>query len=469
MLVTVTYPLADLRELFTSGLGRIDHHRLNGFQDQSEWRYLRSVGLPTNRLLGQGFSNLEEGYYFSLDRLVRPYSLAGNRPAQAIKQVRTISRLYQLDSITGRIDIGFALETERKALGFDRIRAFLNRKKLAIAKPYYKSDESILDAGDDMAGIVQSRTSKESALRERTVVPAVFAGVPIVFIEATTQELSHPSLAMQEIPLAIPDISLFHSYLPSGHRVWVIRRASQNREARRSARLLRLALNRLYTQQSVFRNLVRHLPATAEHATNELLVDVYTAHLTKSARFMKSLEYLVERQTGLNFGQAAVFANDSIALTEVDSIIAAHETIITRKNIFNNLKDSVRGDAASGSGGTRNFNFVLNLFGLVWDVNQTNQNVYLAPAKIEKPDTHNALVELAEFFAIYGSQLDDSRQVAISELLNDIGQIHRSQSEPGPATFSKVQRIAAIFSKIPFGQEKLNSILEHLSILPLAK
>lgn len=475
VLASFHYPVSDVRGLFADSLGRVRDPQLSGALPVDA-SFIRSVGVPRRRLLGGGDQFLKERYFFPFDRC---FDVIANSPNRGIPLRidggRVKNRYYQFDQVCGRFDVSVPLHfTGRDPTGtseVENIFANLRVLDLMTRKTYFPGQNRVAQAGNQFADFYQSRTTRERLIRYQQPPKAVFGGTPLLFIECVAGELPIKG-SLQKLDSGLDGLDLYHGYLTREVRAWILVRRAATRRGFIDSRLMRMYLSRLYMQQEVFRQLVRKLPrlslaAPSTSPESVLSVDLYTRYLSESRRFIAALSRSALQTTGHDFGIAARYAFDTIAPEEVDAVLESHEAIVTRSNIFANLKDDVLTDVAlgqqlQGQPVIQSRNIIFNVFGRLTARQTIDNPVSIARPAVDKIGIVDILQQMAQFFAVFGAQVERSRQDAVTAILVEMGQIARSQDLPGPALSERIRQLRLLMASSPQGREQLEEIFQRL-------
>lgn len=473
MLASFHYPVADLRGFFSDALGRVRNPLLSG-AFSVEPGFIRSVGVPRRRLLGGGDQFLSERFFFSFDRSFELTRRPSNRGFNLrLDPVRAKKRYYQFDSIAGRFDVSIPIHFARKdgaeARRIETLFTNLRMLDLTTRKSYLAQTNHLGQASAQFRKFYQSRTTREKLLRYGKPYPALFGGTPLLLVEAVEGELNLGQ-ELQPISSGIDGLALYHGYVTRNMRAWVIVRASRSRADFIASRLLRMYLSRLFCQQDVFRELVRNVPGLAQAAAGDstFMADLYSAYLAESRRFIASLSASAARVTGQEFGLAARYAFDSISTDEVAAIVDQHDEILTRKNIFRNLREDILADVAMGEHlrsadpPVVSKNFVFAFFSKVYARQSIENQVPIARREFQNLEIVERLQDLADFFAVFGSQVDRGRQESITALMLEMQKLASSKTIPGPAVAERLTRLRSLMEQIPVGRDKLEEVLSRL-------
>lgn len=475
MLASFHYPVSDTRGLFADSLGRVRDPQLSGALPVDS-AFIRSVGVPRRRLLGGGDQFLKESYFFPFERCFDVFAKAPNRGIPLrIESDRVKKRYYQFDRVCGRFDVSVPLHFSPRdppgARDLENVFGNLRLLDLINRKTYLPGHNRITHAGNQFADFYQSRTTRERLIRYRQPPKAVFGGAPLLFLECLAEELPVNG-QLQKLDSGLDGLDLYHGYLTKEVRAWILVRQAATRRAFIASRLMRMYLSRLYMQQEVFRQLVRRLPQLSAAASSSspescLSVDLYTRYLSESRRFIAMLSKSAHEATGHDFGIAARYAFDAIEPDEVDALLASHEAIVTRRNIFANLKEDVLSDVAlgqqlQGQPVTQSRNIIVNIFGFLRARQAIENPVSIARPAIDKLGVVDILQEVAEFFAVFGAQVERSRQDAFTAILLEMGRIARSQDISGPALSERIKQLRLLMASVPHGREQLDLIVQRL-------
>lgn len=474
MLASFHYPVADSRGFFSDTLGRVRDPHLSG-AFLAEPGFIRSVGVPRRRLLGGGDQFLSERFFFSFDRSFEVTRRPSNRGVNLRFDLgRVKKRYYQFDAIAGRFDVSIPIHFSRKdgaeARRVETLVANLRMLDLTTRKSYLAQTNHLAQASGQFRKFYQSRTTREKLLRYGKPHPALFGGTPLLLVEAVEGELQ-PAQELQPIASGIDGLKLYHGYAAQNMRAWFIIRDSRSRADFIASRLLRMYLSRLFCQQDLFRELVRNVPKLAQDAGalgSTFMADLYSAYLAESRRFIASLSASAAHVTGQEFGLAARYAFDAIAPDEVAAIVARHDEILTRKNIFRNLREDILADVALGEHlrssqpSVESKNLVFAFFSKVYAKQSIENQVSIARPNFQDLEIVDRFQDLADFFAVFGSQVDRGRQETVTALMLEMQKLAGSKTIPGPAVAERLARLRRLMEQIPVGREKLEEVLSRL-------
>lgn len=458
MIASISFPITDCRGLFETALGRIDNHRLAGWQpdEDTEVRYLRSIGLPSRRRLGPGPYSVNEYFHFTMNKAIEQYQTVSNKKHRSFKRVSSINRYFQLDDIAGRADICAVYRAGSKKIEIEELYSNLQKTQIGIKFTAPSVSLGLFSAGPRISSLLQSRTTKEYVLRDGGSLTSVFSGIPIVFVEGLSSEIRNPESLMQRVDTGIKNIRLFHGYVSEKQRAWMILRDRNDRDTYLAARSLRMVLLRLYCQQSTFRSLVRHLPSIHDAEPQQFIFDAYSAYLVRNRRLIASLCKSVTKQTGYDFGPAAKMASDMIRPDEIDQIAHKHEEIVNRREVVQNIIRDIKFDSSKQSVSAENKNSV------IFGKSVVNQTIILAPAAAPRFSTSIALSELADTFAIYGELISEIDQLAASKIIEDMARVHTRIENSGPLLANKIAQLRKVLSKIKVGRISIENTIRSL-------
>lgn len=485
MLVTFQVPLCDSRSFFNNHLGLIeglDRREVSAAGNGTHTNlFLRSIGMPKRRLLGPGDSNLNECVFFDLTKTFDFFYPKPNRPMRSLVNYKsTRIRYYLFDEVVGRIDVSIPVSTKNSRNGLARSPQEIFRSagntEISISKNFMNERSFVGKFGGLASKVIQSRTTKEKHQgSDLASLCSILPGEQIVFIEAKASELI-VDRTIQEIPVELDGLRLFHWYARANVRSWIILRNDSGRESYQNARILRMYLSRIYCHQAAFRTNCRKLPKLASNVAklgnDTLCIDEYTGFLIENRRNLGRLSKGVSNATGAELGPMARLALDMISGNDTSDILREHELLISRKNVINSLREELTNEAIAESKislphENKTTNIILNIFGRQrakqsTKIEATKSPIGLAKPIIRKLALSELVVSFAELFVVYGSQISKNRQDSIAKQIEQMQKICRISDVPGPTLLNLVEELRSNVDTLPHGSDQMCAKLAEI-------
>ncbi|MBY5898017.1 hypothetical protein HFN45_32440 [Rhizobium leguminosarum] len=460
MLLSVSYPISDLRTFFADGFGRVGIMFDSLSPEDRNRRFLRSAGLPRQRLLGANPHAASEKYYFPLHRIARlRLPEPGEPPAEWQAQARFI-RYYQLDSACGRIDLNIVARPTAGRVDIAALWGHIKKAFLDVSRQgahVYPLDK----AGKELCSLFQSRTTSEPVLRSGVTTEAVFGGAPVVFLEAKASEVGAIPNFFSKVQIQVENIRLYYGFMPTKEVAWLIIRDSAELDSFMSTRALRIYLSHSYCHQSNFRNLSRNMPLLMDRTDDEqAFFDVYTRYMIENGRYISSLRKSASEQSGINLAAIATLAEDMVRSDEIEAIMARHSEMTDRQNVINNIRQRLREDSSLNEARqtTPNTQTIIAFLGKVQNVSQT-MNGGGTEQTISRAQLLDDFLDLSRVADIVVSQIPDERRSEVWTALTDIENAIGAYRNPVSLIKKKIGRVRSLTTNIARGRSKLDRML----------
>ncbi|MFB9949352.1 hypothetical protein ACFFP0_10860 [Rhizobium puerariae] len=460
MLLSLSFPVSDLRTFFADGLGHVGVDFSSLTQQERNSHFLRSAGLSRQRMWGENPHAATEKYYFPLHRICE---LQLPEPADEISKwharARSI-RYYQLDSACGRIDLNVVARPDGEKVDIDGLWDHVRKGGLGIS--HRNPRECALDkAGRELCRLFQSRTTAEPVLRLGPIVDAVFSAPPVVFFEAKASEIGPIPKFFSRVQIQVADIRLYYGFLPTKEVAWLIVRDSIERDVFMSARALRIYLSHSYCHQANFRNLSRNMPAMLDKVDDDqILYEGYTKYMIENGRYIASLRKSASEQSGVDLATIATLAEDMVRADEIEAIMARHSEMTSRQNVINNIRrrlheDSQFNEAKQASPTTQN---IIAFFGTVENVRQVAGEGRNGKG-ISREQLLDDFLDLFHLTEIVAIDVTRERRFEIISLLTDMEYAIKEYRDPVGVVRKKIGRLRSLTTRIARGRSKLDRVL----------
>lgn len=353
VLLTLVFPIADLRGFADDGLGRLD---------RPDWRhpdtyrdFVRSFGPVRERMLGGGNDYLREGYFCDAHNALAPISRVRKpRSDWRAGLLRSLFRLYSDGSALTKLEIGAILGRKARDARNPRPVENLGRAMLKhetrIPRHSENGTHCLFESGNPFAAFYQRQSTTTSYSLDLDGDPdqrLVRAGAPMLMahVNAREQHVLPPDSHRLDLGSKASH-QLFHSRVRIRGRtvrMWTLV-GVQDYWADQT-RLLRMYLIRLYTEHEVLRTVLRNLKNPRILECGEPARDRLQTYLNTATRRIGRMAQKSSNIVGHEMGTLAREAEDTIRPGDIAMLTKSIEALGIRREISHKAQKYMQQDA----------------------------------------------------------------------------------------------------------------------------